>query len=158
MNKWLKIIPIVVLVALAGGILALANKPGAKPRSGVVVVSVSPKAGQPSDTPITSSSGSYVDYAPGIIAATRGTKVLFFHASWCPQCRKLEQSIREGTIPAGVVIIKVDYDSNQALRRQYGVTIQTTLVRVDDAGNLQQRYVAYDTPSLEALIKNILPQ
>ncbi len=101
--------------------------------------------------------GVYAAYRNGIIESTSGTKILFFHAPWCPQCRKLEQSIKAGTIPPGVTIIKTDYDSNQALRQKYGVTIQTTLVRVNDAGKLQERYVAYDTPTLDTVLKNTLP-
>lgn len=100
--------------------------------------------------------GAYIDYRSGIIEETPGTKILFFHAPWCPQCRKLEQSIKDGTIPDGVAIIKVDYDSNQALRKQYGVTIQTTLVRVSDDGALVKRYVAYDMPNLAAITNNLL--
>jgi thiol-disulfide isomerase/thioredoxin len=103
-----------------------------------------------------SSTGEYVDYSENIISSTSGTKVLFFHAPWCPQCRALDESIKAGPIPDGVTIIKVDYDSNQALRQKYGVTTQTTLVRVDDNGNIVTKYVAYDSPTLESLITNTL--
>lgn len=100
--------------------------------------------------------GRYVDYTDNIIANTPGTKVLFFHASWCPQCRALDASIKAGKIPDGVTIIKVDYDTHEKLRQKYGVTVQTTLVRVDDNGNLVKKFIAYSTPNLEALIKNVL--
>lgn len=99
--------------------------------------------------------GSYVDYNSNVIANTAGTKVLFFHAPWCPQCRMLESDIKKQGVPDGVTIIKVDYDSNQALRQKYGVTFQTTLVRVDDQGNLVKKLVAYDNPSLES-VKQVL--
>lgn len=110
---------------------------------------------QPS-TSATSSTGEYVDYSENIISSTSGTKVLFFHAPWCPQCRALDESIKAGPIPDGVTIIKVDYDTSQALRQKYGVTTQTTLVRVDDNGNIVTKYVAYDSPTLESLITNTL--
>lgn len=100
--------------------------------------------------------GMYADYSAEAVATTSGTKILFFHAPWCPQCRELEKSIKEGSIPAGVTIFKVDYDSNQALRRTHGVTIQTTLVKIDDAGATVKKYVAYNKPSLQALIENLL--
>lgn len=100
--------------------------------------------------------GTYVDYYEGIVANTAGTKLLFFHASWCPQCRTLESDIKASQIPGDVTIIKVDYDTNQALRQKYGVTIQTTLVRVDDNGTAVKKYVAYQDPSLDAVIKNLL--
>ncbi len=104
----------------------------------------------------TSSPGTYIDYSASAVANTPGTKILFFHAPWCPQCKALEASIVKGPIPAGTTIIKVDYDSSQTLRQKYGVTTQTTLVLVDDNGNLVKKYVAYSTPSLDALINNLL--
>ncbi len=100
--------------------------------------------------------GQYVTYQDGLIAATAGTKLLFFHASWCPQCRALETSINNSNLPSGLTIMKVDYDTNQALRQKYGVTIQTTLVRVDDDGNLVEKYVAYDSPTFAAVQENLL--
>lgn len=100
--------------------------------------------------------GSYLNYSEKELAAAQGTKVLFFHAPWCPQCRALETSIKAGSIPAGVTIFKVDYDSNQELRQRYGVTIQTTLVRIDEDGNLVKKYVAYDEPTLASVSENLL--
>lgn len=104
----------------------------------------------------TDQQGAYVDYSSDVIANTTGTKVLFFHAPWCPQCRALESDIKNQTIPEGVTIIKVDYDSNQALRQKYGVTIQTTLVKVDDNGELVEKYVAYNEPTFTAVKENLL--
>lgn len=101
-------------------------------------------------------SSQYIDYSDGVIAATPGQKILFFHAPWCPQCRALEADIKKGPIPAGVTIIKTDYDSMQSLRQKYGVTLQTTLVKVDDSGNLIKKYVAYDEPTLQNLVNNVL--
>lgn len=100
--------------------------------------------------------GSYRDYSESAFSATSGTRLLFFHAPWCPQCRLLEASIQASTIPSGVTIFKVDYDSNQSLRQKYGVTIQTTVVRVDDSGNLSEKYVAYDDPSFANVAENLL--
>lgn len=108
------------------------------------------------NTPPTSNPGKYVDYTPSIIAETSGTKVLFFHAPWCPQCRMLETDIKQTLLPDNLTIIKVDYDSSQALRQKYGVTLQTTLVLVDDSGNLQRKYVAYNEPTYEAVKENLL--
>jgi thiol-disulfide isomerase/thioredoxin len=104
----------------------------------------------------TATTGAYVDYYDGVIADTAGTKILFFHAPWCPQCRALEASIKNDGVPNGVTIIKVDYDSSRNLRQKYGVTIQTTLVRVDDDGNEVKKYVAYDQPNIESVRANLL--
>lgn len=100
--------------------------------------------------------GTYVDYTSDIIAKTPGQKVLFFHAPWCWQCRNIEEGIKKEGVPSGLTIIKVDYDANQALRRKYGVRLQTTFVKVDDQGNGQGQYVAYDEPTFEAVKRNFL--
>lgn len=100
--------------------------------------------------------GTYKEYSEDALAAATGTKILFFHAPWCPQCRQLESDIKKGSIPEGVIIFKVDYDTNQKLRQKYGVTLQTTLVRVDDQGNEIKKFVAYDDPSLDALVQSML--
>lgn len=110
----------------------------------------------PAPPPAGQSAGAYIPYKDGIIAETAGTKLLFFYAPWCPQCRALEADIKAGHIPENVSIIKVDYDSSQTLRKAYGVTIQTTVVRVDDDGKLVEKFVAYDDPSLEAVVAELL--
>lgn len=100
--------------------------------------------------------GAYLDYSEQAFADAQGTRILFFHAAWCPQCKALDASIKAGVVPANTTILKVDYDSSQDLRRKYGVTTQTTLVLVDSNGDLVNRYIAYSTPSLDALISNLL--
>lgn len=106
---------------------------------------------EPSTSP-----GTYTEYSSDKVAAATGTRVLFFHAPWCPQCRALDESINQAQLPDGLTIFKVDYDSNQALRQQYGVTIQTTLVRLDSEGNLLEKYVAYDEPTFASVKTNLL--
>lgn len=95
--------------------------------------------------------GKYETYTEGVFAQTEGRRILFFYAPWCPQCRALDASIQEGTVPRGIAIFKTDYDSHQELRQKYGVTIQTTLVEVDENGNEVKKYVAYDDPTFEAV-------
>ena len=102
------------------------------------------------------SGGKYVDYSEAAVAEASGTRLLFFHAPWCPQCRALEKSIKESTLPGDLTIFKVDYDTNQALRQKYGVTIQTTVVKIDEKGNLVEKYVAYDDPTYQNVANNLL--
>ena len=69
------------------------------------------------------------------MASRVGTKVVyFFHAPWCPTCRATEKAIARDGIPAGLTLVKVDFDSEDALRRQYGVTTQHTFVQVGLSG------------------------
>lgn len=79
--------------------------------------------------------GAYVDYSPEKFASTSGKKVFFFHAKWCPTCKALDQNIRAGVVPDGLTIFKVDYDTEDALKKDYAVTYQHTLVQVDDNYN-----------------------
>ena len=98
------------------------------------------------DTP-----GVYIDYSEAALADAKGARLLFFHAPWCPQCRELDASIRSSTLPDDLTILKVDYDTNQSLRQKYGVTLQTTVVQVDGAGKKVKSFVAYDSPTFDAV-------
>lgn len=89
------------------------------------------------------STGSYVTYSADKLAmAETGDVVLFFHASWCPSCRALNSDIEKNLsrIPAGVTILKTDYDKETDLKKKYGVTTQHTLVQVDKDGNLIKKW------------------
>lgn len=108
-----------------------------------------------SEAPPPPADGAYVEYVDGSIEATAGPKVLFFHASWCPQCRRLDEDLRARGAPDGLTVFKVDYDSRTDLRQKYGVTIQTTVVFVDDRGELVSSTVLYDDPSVASLIAAI---
>ncbi len=112
-----------------------------------------PETGAPaSDAPAAPAPGAYVDYADGAIEATPGPKVLFFHASWCPQCRQLDEELRAEGAPEGLTVFKVDYDDRTDLRQRYGVTLQTTVVFVDDRGEPISSSVLYDDPSIASLV------
>lgn len=100
--------------------------------------------------------GEYVEYSSELVASTPGEKLLFFHADWCPQCVALEEDIEASGVPDGVTIFKVDYDSNQDLRQEYGVTIQTSVVKVDDNGDKVDSYVAYEDPTLDNVAAALL--
>lgn len=107
---------------------------------------------EPTEEPAADAPGVYVDYTDDVIATTAGQKVLFFHASWCPQCRALDEELRTQGVPDGLTVIKVDYDSMTELRQRYGVTLQTTVVYVDDAGEMLSSAVIYDEPSVASLV------
>jgi thiol-disulfide isomerase/thioredoxin len=96
--------------------------------------------------------GAYLDYYDGAIAETAGTTVLFFHASWCPKCRALEEDILASKIPDDFTVFKVDFDSATDLRQRFGVTLQTTIVYVDDNGDALAKGVLYDETTLAALL------
>jgi thiol-disulfide isomerase/thioredoxin len=83
------------------------------------------------------------------------TNVIFFHASWCPECRAFEQSIEAGPIPNGVQILKADYDTETELKQKYDVTIQTTFVKVDEDGEMISSWIGYQQ---DRSVDNLLDQ
>ncbi|WP_404386776.1 thioredoxin family protein [Humibacillus xanthopallidus] len=95
-----------------------------------------PMTETPTSAPAAASAGSYIDYATYAQdpAAATGKVVLFFHATWCPICREVEESLTSAPVPAGLTVVKVDFDDAGELRQRYGVTIQHTFVQVDPAG------------------------
>lgn len=107
-------------------------------------------------TPPMLSAGRYVDYsADGIKSEGYDVTILFFHAPWCPECRAFDMEIKQGTVPQGIQILKIDYDSSQDLRQKYGITIQSSFVRVDKDGSEQKSWTGYGKEkSVDAIIEN----
>lgn len=79
----------------------------------------------------------YSESAYEAALASEKDVLLFFHAAWCPTCRALDVEIQErmGDLPDGLVIFKTDYDTQTELKTKYGVTLQHTLVQVDENGD-----------------------
>lgn len=100
--------------------------------------------------------GRYADYSPEAVADECYTDtILFFHAPWCPECRGFEEAIKAGEVPEGAQILKVDYDSATDLRKKHEVTIQSTFVRVDPAGERVELWSGYgQDKSVDAILEN----
>lgn len=103
-------------------------------------------------------SGSYKDYSTATVAAEQaaGNKVvLFFHAPWCPYCKAADSAFtaRIKEIPAGVVVLKTDYDSNTELKKKYGVTYQHTFVQIDNDQNKVTVWNGGDVDNLITYLK-----
>jgi len=104
-----------------------------------------------------SKSGSYVtlaDYNANPTKYADSKKVYFFHASWCPICQGIDKEINAdmSKIPAGVTLIKTDFDKSTDLRQKYGVTTQYTFVQVDNSGNETAQWSA---TSLDKAIEGV---
>lgn len=162
MNKKLLGIVLVIVILIGGGTAFLLMQKDDDPKESTRTTNTADESNaaseesQPSPQTTTQTPGQYVDYTEQAVATTDGTKLLFFYAPWCPQCRALEADILDKGVPDGVTIFKVDYDTNQGLRQKYGVTIQTTVVEVDDQGSLIEKFVAYDEPTLASVKENLL--
>ncbi|MFE7225128.1 thioredoxin family protein [Nocardioides sp. NPDC057577] len=121
-------------------------------------MSASMSASSAAETPMDESAcaGRYVDYSETAVAEECYTDtILFFHASWCPECRAFEKAIESGTVPKKAQILKVDYDSDTDLRKKYEVTIQSTFVRVDATGERVKLWSGYgQDKSVDAILEN----
>ena len=83
-----------------------------------------------------STSSSYAEYSVEAFAKAKDqTRVLFFHASWCPGCRASAKVLKAASLSSNVKIFEVDYDNSSDLKKKYGVTRQDTFVQVDQDGN-----------------------
>lgn len=98
-------------------------------------------------------SGEYTAYTDGVIGNGQ-TSVLFFHATWCPACKKnsglLDSWYGAEDFPRSVY--KVDYDTSAALKKQYGITGQDTFVLIDGNGKALERVTFPSQSALRALL------
>jgi len=158
------VIGIIVLALVLGGYFVFKNKGENLKIENEKVVAGMPVLGEEGKGVVeqkvmedgTIISGSYEAYAPEKLAlALDGKVILFFHASWCPTCRAADSDINKNLseIPDGVHILKIDYDSNTALKQKYGVTYQHTFVQVDSSGNLIKKWTGSST--LAEIVANI---
>lgn len=168
MRNKLGIIVVALVVAGTIGYAFVAGEDGSMPS--VVTQSAPTSDGQPrqpqAPTPATPSaetprdiiaSGRYADFTSDRQMEQGFTNtVLFFYASWCPECRGFDQAIQTQAIPDGTQILRVNYDTSSSLKQQYGVTIQTTFVRVTSDGQLVKKWVGYgQDKSVDAILQNV---
>lgn len=150
-KTWL-IVGGLVVVAAAAIAIAISNKKDVPDYS---QPKQSPNGSQQNSTDnpaMVPAEGAYVKYDEKVFEETLGRRWLFFHAGWCPQCRALQKDIEKNGVPSGVTIFETNYDTEGDLKQKYGVTLQTTVVEVDAAGNEVQKFVAYDDPTIEAVM------
>lgn len=109
------------------------------------------------DEPVVSQQGRYIDFNQADFDNTDQKRWLFFYASWCPKCRALDQDINSNlaNIPSDVVIYKVNFDTANSLKRTYGVTVQTTVIAVNDEDEQTGKIVGGSNASLQDLIDEL---
>ncbi len=120
---------------------AVASRPGAPGPAAPAVCAAAEVA--PSGTTV-------VSYSPGCperYAAAGKKTVLFFRAYWCGACADAAAHIADESAggPSDLVVIEVDYDDSEALKRRYGVTLQHTFVQVDRDGAELGQWMGFGT-------------
>jgi len=105
-------------------------------------------------------SSAYRTYSPAAFDAAKGTRrVLFFHATWCPNCKRADADIRANLakLPAGVTVFKTDYDREKALKKQYGITAQHTFVLVDASGKALKKWAGGGLREIVGAVQGVRP-
>ena len=136
MNKWILALIGLAVAGLVAGVIAFS---GTEPEATPANDSQNNQAAEVADTEsMPGAVGELTAYSPEKLAESEAeANILFFHASWCTVCNSVERAIMAGTIPEGMVIFKLDYESDegQQLAEKYNIPIQYTMVQVDNAGN-----------------------
>lgn len=101
-----------------------------------------------------SSSAKLVNYSENTFEEEimEGRNVVYFAATWCPTCKALNDELAEdiSSLPSDLTIIKADYDEEVALKQEYGITIQHTLVQVDENGKEITRWSGGGIETIQA--------
>lgn len=102
-------------------------------------------------------SGIYAAYTEGIVGNGHPS-VLFFHAGWCPICKRVDQTLTQWYEEEGfpLTVYKVDYDSSSDLKVRYGVTYQHTFVLIDGQGNALKVLASPSDNDLKSLLQTEL--
>jgi thiol-disulfide isomerase/thioredoxin len=80
--------------------------------------------------------------------------VLFFAADWCPYCQADIKDINANGGRLGIVtIIVVDYDKENDLEQQLGVTVQDTFVQIDAKG---MKLGAWNGGGVDMILKRVV--
>lgn len=96
------------------------------------------------------------DYMPGItywyhpyneeLLWRNSSTVLFFNASWCPSCIVAHHSLDSEEYSSwDIMVLDIDYDSNEKLRKKYAVASQHTFVQVNAEWELVKKWVWWIT-------------
>jgi thiol-disulfide isomerase/thioredoxin len=76
--------------------------------------------------------------------SAQGKTVVFFFATWCPNCimTLTELSEKWSDVNPDLILVIADYDAETALKAEYGVTYQDTFVLLTPEATVKKRWNA----------------
>jgi len=99
----------------------------------------------------------YVDYSPQHYKALLGNQpfALSFHADWCLACFILDQRINDNleALPSDFTILKVDYDNEIELEKQYNILGPSIVLIFDEQGEISMKLAA---PTFEMFLEEVI--
>lgn len=108
-----------------------------------LALSLAPVALSPTYAYAVETKAQLVQYSPETnlkALASKGKTVVFFFATWCPNCilTLTELSEKWSEVNPDITLVIADYDKEAGLKAEYGVTYQDTFVLLDtDAKSLK---------------------
>lgn len=95
----------------------------------------------------------YQELTDGVIGNGENA-VLFFYAGWCGTCVKKDAMLSEwySAEEFPVKAYRVDFDSEEGLRRKYNVSMQDTFVLIDGTGKMVKSAVKPDKAQLKRML------
>lgn len=105
--------------------------------------------------------GMFEEYSEAKFAELKGSQpvALFFHANWCSTCKGIEKDLNANlnSIPKEATILQVNYDTETALKKEYGITMQSIIVFLNANGTEVKRLQGESTfPQIkEALMASL---
>ncbi len=158
--KPIAIIFAVLGVVVVGAIIIVVTQSGdpSKPKIDTNSNNTNTQTNTGSNTTPTGQGGKYVDYSPDVLERElreSNKVVLYFSATWCPFCKAADQAFRNkiNEIPAGVSVLKVNYDKSDDLKKQYNITYQHTFVQIDADRNQVTKWSGGDIDALKQNLK-----
>jgi thiol-disulfide isomerase/thioredoxin len=93
--------------------------------------------------------GVYTNYEEGVIGNGE-ISVLFFHAAWCPQCKRKEEwlNMLYKNKSVGVSTYKIDFDTADELKQSYAIQMQDTFVVIGGDGSAISTENSLSAPAL----------
>lgn len=157
------IAPLLVVILIAGisGVLAAKKTTEQRAQNNLNAATEEQSADSMSSGDETKKSattqGRYTTYDPAKVSdSSYDTTILFFYASWCPECRSFKNAINSSGVPEGNQVLEINYDTASELKKQHGVTLQSTFVKVDTSGKQLSKWVGYGKDkSLQTILNNL---
>jgi thiol-disulfide isomerase/thioredoxin len=110
----------------------------------------------PLDAYTSSYAASYEPYDDSkLVYAKMAPVILFFYADWCPSCVSTERIFAKkiSTLPPGLKILKIDYDTAVDLKEKYKIEYQHTFIQVDENGNEIARWTG---GAIDGILANLV--
>jgi len=138
-KKIITISAIIILIFLSIGVfVTFSNNNSPKTSNNSVMIEDDDENKNMEDSGVVMQESRYVQYSSEKFNSYSDKKrVYFFHAAWCPTCKVANEEFNADSnlIPEDVVLFKTDYDSEQALKKKFGITYQHTFVYVNEKGD-----------------------